>query len=82
MYLGPRSDFETFRIRYDASIEQLLQMVAKHVADGLYGITSLTATKHSLTVVCECEKKRAEMPDDMFNDPVDLRTYPRKRVCD
>lgn len=79
MYRGPKSDFETFRIQYDCTIEQAVQMVAQHVAQGLYGIISMTATKHALTVICGCEKKMEEFPEGMWHDPLDKPKYPWKR---
>lgn len=79
MYRGPKSDFETFRVQYDCTIEQAVQMVARHVAQGHYGIISMTATKHALTVICGCEKNMDEMPSDMWHDPLDLPKYPWKR---
>lgn len=79
MYRGPDSDFDGFRVQYDCTIEQAVQMVAQHVAQGLYGIISMTATKHALTVICACEKNMKDMPKDMFKDPIDLPTYPWKK---
>lgn len=67
-YRGPKSDFGGLRGRYDRDINFMIQLVAGHVAQGLYTILSLNATKHSLVVVCICEQMRADMPTDMFDE--------------
>jgi hypothetical protein len=67
-YRGPESDFGIMRRQYDSDINFLLQLVASHVSQGLYTIISLNATKHSLVVVCGCQKMEADMPPDMFHE--------------
>jgi hypothetical protein len=41
-------------------------MVNSHVKAGLYGIASIIASAHSFVVVCICERKWEDMPNDMF----------------
>lgn len=74
IYLGDASDWTTFRKQYDSDINQLIQMVGQHLAQGLYSIVSLNATKHSLTVVCACEKMKDEVLSSLFSEPKDVLT--------
>jgi hypothetical protein len=67
-YRGPDSDFGGIRGNYDRDIDFMLQLVATHVAQGLYTIVSVNATKHSLVVICNCLKMRKNMPSDMFDE--------------
>lgn len=69
VYAGDDSDWSTMRKAYESEIDQMIQMVGKHVAQGLYSIISLNATKHSLTVNCACEKMKSEVLDAMFSEP-------------
>lgn len=68
-YAGPETDFVAFRKQYHCDINAMTLLVAKHVAQGLYSIISMNATPHLLTVICGCEKMRAELPSDMWDDP-------------
>ena len=69
-YRGPDSDFELLRGQYDCDINAMILMVAKHVEQGLYHIISMNATPHMLVVICGCEKRRDQMPADMFEEPL------------
>lgn len=57
------STFTTFRwiSPYD-DIDAMLIKVARNVEQGLYSIISMSASKHSLTVVCACEKNWKDLP--------------------
>ncbi|KAJ4856069.1 hypothetical protein T069G_09437 [Trichoderma breve] len=57
------STFTTFRwiSPYDG-IDAMLIKVARNVEQGLYSIISMSASKHSLTVVCACEKNWEDLP--------------------
>ena len=68
-YRGPDSDFIGMRKQFDCDINQLLLQVAKHVEIGLYHVITMSASPHSLTVVCGCEKMQEDMPGDMWDDP-------------
>lgn len=68
-YIGPQSDFVGMRKQYDCDINAMILLVARHVSQGLYQVISMNATPHSLTVICGCERMRADMPQDMFADP-------------
>jgi hypothetical protein len=68
-YLGPNSDFEGFRKQYDCDINRLILKVVEHVRTGVYTIISINATPHMLTVICACEKRQAEFPGDVWDEP-------------
>ncbi|KAK4071444.1 uncharacterized protein Triagg1_6105 [Trichoderma aggressivum f. europaeum] len=57
------STFTSFRwIPAHENIDSMLLKVARNVEQGLYSIISLSASKHSLTVVCACEKNWEDLP--------------------
>ncbi|KAL5085015.1 hypothetical protein Trisim1_011019 [Trichoderma cf. simile WF8] len=57
------STFTTFRwIPAHETIDSMLIKVARNVEQGLYSIISMSASKHSLTVVCACEKNWEDLP--------------------
>lgn len=61
------STFTTFRwIPTDEDIDSMLIKVARNVEQGLYSIISLSASKHSLTVVCACEKNWEDLPTGWY----------------
>lgn len=61
------STFTTFRwIPAHEDIDSMLIKVARNVEQGLYSIISLSASKHSLTVVCACEKNWEDLPEGWF----------------
>ncbi|KAL7913889.1 hypothetical protein GGI35DRAFT_438883 [Trichoderma velutinum] len=61
------STFTTFRwIPAYEDIDSMLIKVARNVEQGLYSIISLSASKHSLTVVCACEKNWEDLPEGWF----------------
>jgi hypothetical protein len=68
-YRGPNSDFVGMRKQFDCDINQLLLQVSKHIESGLYTVITMSASPHSLTVVCGCERMEKDMPDDMWDDP-------------
>lgn len=69
VYAGDDTDWSTLRKQYDSDIDLLIQMVGQHLAQGLYTIVSLNATKHSLTVNCICEKMTSEVLKSLFSEP-------------
>jgi hypothetical protein len=69
MYRGPKSDFHTMRAHYDCSVDALIRKVAGHIAQGLYFIISLNASKHSLTVIFGCEIMKKDFPAGVWDDP-------------
>lgn len=73
IYAGPNSDWSTFRKQYESDIDQMVQLVGQHLAKGLYSLISMTATKHSLTVICACEKMKDEVLDELFSEPCEER---------
>ena len=70
-YIGPDSDFKGMRKQFQCDVNQLLLQVAKHVELGLYFIITMSASPHSMTVVCGCQRKMEDMPNDMWDDPAD-----------
>ena len=63
------STFTTFRwIPGDVDIDTMIVRVARHVKQGIYSIISLNASKHSLTVVCVCEKNWEDLPRGWYCD--------------
>ncbi|KAK0099262.1 hypothetical protein ONS95_006368 [Cadophora gregata] len=68
-YVGPETDFIGIRKQFECDINDMILLVAKHVADGLYEVISMNASAHSLTVVCGCTKMRRDLPPDMFAEP-------------
>lgn len=71
MYVGPETDFITFRMQYESNIDAMILMVARHVAQGLYSVISMNATPHMLTVICGCERMQADLglSGDLWADP-------------
>ena len=57
------------RKHFDGNINQLLLQVAKHIEIGLYSVITMSASPHSLTVICGCEMMQKDMPGDMWDDP-------------
>ncbi|RFU80035.1 hypothetical protein TARUN_2153 [Trichoderma arundinaceum] len=61
------STFTTFRwIPAHEDVDSMLIKVARNVEQGLYSIISLSASKHSLTVVCACEKNWEDLPQGWY----------------
>lgn len=58
------SDFITIR-KWCATkdVDWVLLQVARHVEQGLYRITSISASKHSFVVVCDTEKQLKDLGD-------------------
>lgn len=69
VYAGPKSDWSTIRKQYESNIDQMVQLVGQHLAKGLYSLISMNATKHSLTVLCTCEKMNDEVLGELFREP-------------
>ena len=65
-------NFLGMRKQYDSNIHALLLKVADHVARGLNNIISVNATPHMLMVICACERKQDEFPEDMWDEPSPL----------
>ena len=67
-YRGDLSDFGVFRKFFDHDVNWMLKKVSSHVEAGMYRIVSMSASAHSMVVVCICDKKWEDMPVDMFSD--------------
>ena len=67
-------------MQYDFPIEDLIQLVGRHMKQQLYTVVSMTATEHTLVVVCRCKKMMADMPKNMFW-PVDSETEIEGQDC-
>lgn len=78
VYAGDEKVWGGFRKSYDASIDQLLQMVARHVAKGYYSIVSLNASRHNLTVVC-AGTQVLDLGSEDWNDIGDNRLESEKQ---
>ncbi|KKO99894.1 AGC/AKT protein kinase [Trichoderma harzianum] len=66
------STFTTFRwIPAHETIDSMLIKVARNVEEGLYSIISMSASKHSLTVLCVCEKNWEDLPPHLTSETIE-----------
>ncbi|KAK4579975.1 hypothetical protein LTR86_000177 [Recurvomyces mirabilis] len=71
-YLGPDSDWYGIRKQYNTDINAMIMKVTEHMKKGVYTVISMNATTHMLVVIVACEKKQADFPEGMWDEPEGL----------
>jgi hypothetical protein len=59
--------FTTLRKWIDDDVDAVVVRIARHVQNGLYRLVALQVSRHSLVVVCLCDKSLEEFPADALD---------------
>jgi hypothetical protein len=59
--------FTTLRKWIDDDVDAVVMRIAGHVQNGLYRLVALQVSRHSLVVVCLCDKSLEEFPADALD---------------
>ncbi|KAK3669443.1 hypothetical protein LTR78_010663 [Recurvomyces mirabilis] len=60
------------RKRFDSDSNAMIVKVIEHMKKRVYTVISMNATPHLLVVIVPCEKKQADFPEGMWDEPEGL----------